>query len=117
IWMYRSHRHQAERHRPSRRNLHANLLENRQADSTSVKLVRHALRHTLKVSCVTLTVEELHSTDGLAVSLLPACGGILKKAKRVIALQQLQAVGVRYTARTIKDGSISTEIRLLKCFK
>src|SRR5699024_6230198 len=115
--MYRSHRHQAERHRPSRRNLQANLLENRQADSTSVKVVRHALRLTLKVTCVIVTVAELHTTDGVAVTLLTVCGRILKNAKRFISFQQLQAVGVRYTARTIKDGSISTEFRLLMCFK
>src|SRR5699024_12545777 len=104
-------------HPPSRTNLQANLVENRQAHSTIVTVVRHALRLTLKMSCVTLTVEELHTTDGLAVTLLTVCGRILKKAKRFISLQQLQAVGVRYTARTIKNGSISTEFRLLKCVK
>src|SRR5699024_9512738 len=115
--MYRSHRHQAERQRPSRRNLQANLLENRQADSTSVKDVRHALGLTLKRSCVTLTAKELHSTDDLAVTILTVRGRRVKEAKRFISLQQLQEVGVRYTARAIKDGSISTEFRLLKCFK
>src|SRR5699024_9055272 len=115
--MYRSHRHQAERQRTSRRNQQANVVETRQAKSTSVKVVRNAQRHTRRVSYVTLTKEEQHSADGMAVTLLTVCGRILKKAKRFISLQQLQAVGVRYTARTIKDGSISTEFRLLKCFK